>query len=54
LDYSLLKNSSACKYLIDRLGLKTIFAALMKVNKKHKKGFDEDKDEGKNQMEMLT
>jgi hypothetical protein len=43
-----MNNAHACETFVKVLGLKTLFAGFMKKgSKKHKKGFDEQKDDGK-------
>lgn len=42
-----MKHSANCHHFVDTLGLKTLFAILMKKEKiKNKKGFNQAKDEG--------
>jgi hypothetical protein len=53
IDFCLQRDSEACAIFVDRLGLKTLFAAFIKKgstkknSKKNKKGFSEKDDDGK-------
>ena len=52
LDHALMYNPDNCARFVESLGLKTLFAVLMKGTKK-KKGYDEKKDDG-NALLIIT